>query len=121
VTGALARAVLSRYSGVAPEAFVMGTGSHGKPEVREPALPLAFNLANSDGLAVCAVAVAEQLGVDVEPVDMPGDALELAQTAFSADEIAALLATPAHQRCARIIAMLTVKEPYVKARGLGLA
>ena len=121
VTRILARAALSRYSGVPPEQWVFGAGPHGKPHVTSPEVALAFSLANTDGLVVCAVAAGGDLGVDVEPLLGRGDPLELAESTFSPDEVAALRATPAADRRGRFVALWTLKEAYLKARGLGLA
>jgi 4'-phosphopantetheinyl transferase len=121
-TRALARSALSRYTGVLPEAWRFGAGSHGKPHVVSPPAPLAFNLTNTEGLVACAVtAGGGDVGVDVEPSDAPGDPMELATAAFSPEEIAALGACPPADRRARFVALWTLKEAYVKARGLGLA
>jgi 4'-phosphopantetheinyl transferase len=120
-TRVLARAALSRYTGVPPEQWVFGAGPHGKPHVTSPETALAFNLANTEGLVVCAVAARCDLGVDVEPIAGHGDPLELAESAFSADEVAALRATPEADRRGRFVALWTLKEAYLKARGLGLA
>ena len=123
VTRALGRAVLSRYTAVPPSAWTFAAGSHGKPFLTGPAPlpPLAFNLANAGDVVVCAVAAATDVGVDVEPVEGPGDPLDLAQTAFSAEEAAALRALPPELWRERFVAIWTLKEAYVKARGLGLA
>jgi 4'-phosphopantetheinyl transferase len=120
-TRALARSVLCRYTGVAPEAFTFGAGTHGKPHVVAPAASLAFNLANTDGLVTCAVTTGGEVGVDAEPLETRGDPLELAEAAFSPAEVAALRATSAADRRAHFVTLWTLKEAYVKARGLGLA
>jgi len=121
VTRVLARAALSRYTGVPPERWIFGAGPHGKPHVTSPDTSLSFNLANSDGLVVCAVAAGGDLGVDVEPIAGRGDPLQLASSAFSPDEVAGLRAAPEDERRARFVALWTLKEAYLKARGLGLA
>jgi 4'-phosphopantetheinyl transferase len=120
-TRVLARAALSRYTGVDPAAWVFGAGPFGKPHVTSPPGPVAFNLANTDDLVVCAVAAAGEVGVDAEPLDARGDPLELAAAAFSPEEIAAVRATPRADRRRLFIRLWTLKEAYLKARGLGLA
>jgi 4'-phosphopantetheinyl transferase len=120
-TRILARSALSRYTGVAPQRWLFGAGSHGKPHVVSPPASLAFNLANTDGLVVCAVASSGDVGVDVEHSAARGDPLDLAEAAFSPDEVAALRATAPEDRRTRFITYWTLKEAYVKARGLGLA
>jgi 4'-phosphopantetheinyl transferase len=120
-TRALARSALSRYTGVEPEAWRFGAGTHGKPHVVAPATSLAFNLANTDGLVTCAVTTSGDVGVDAEPLETRGDPLDLAEAAFSPAEIAALRAAAPGDRGRFFVALWTLKEAYVKARGLGLA
>lgn len=124
VSRALARAALCRYTGVTdPGAWIFAAGPRGKPEVARPrlSLPLVFNLANTEGVAVCAVALARQVGVDIEPVDAVSDPLEVAESCFSAAELAVLRPLATADRRRRFIALWTLKEAYVKARGLGLS
>ena len=120
-TRVLARAALSRYTGVTPEAWVLGVGSYGKPRVLSPDGAPEFNLANTEGLVVCAVTAKGEVGVDVEPIEGKGDPVELAETAFSAEEVAAVRAAPASERRRLFVALWTLKEAYLKARGLGMA
>jgi 4'-phosphopantetheinyl transferase len=120
-TRALARSALSRYTGVEPQAWRFGAGTHGKPHVVAPGSSLAFNLANTDGLVTCAVTTSGDVGVDAEPLEPRGDPLELAEAAFSPAEIAALRAAVPGDRRRFFVVLWTLKEAYVKARGLGLA
>jgi 4'-phosphopantetheinyl transferase len=122
-TRVLARSALSRYTGIAPERWVFGAGSHGKPHLVSPPAPLGFNLANTEGVVACAVAAGGnvEVGVDVEPDTSRVDPLELAEAAFSPEEVDLMRATPPGDRRARFITLWTLKEAYVKARGLGLA
>ena len=67
--GAL-RTILSGYLGIPPAAVRFDTSGSGKPYV--PGAGLTFNLSRSEGLALCAITVAGQVGVDIErlrPVD----------------------------------------------------
>jgi 4'-phosphopantetheinyl transferase len=119
---ALLRAALSRHTGVDPRAWVFGAGAHGKPHVEQPVpSPVAFNVAHAAGLVVCAVAAVEELGVDVEKIDAIDDPLTLAETACSPPERARLEALPASHRAAHFATLFTLKEAYLKARGLGLS
>lgn len=123
-TRALSRAVLSRYASVPPAEWRFEAGSHGKPRIAHPAgtPPLYFNLANTAGLVVCAVSVAhEMIGVDVERIDRKVEMLDLAERFFSPCEVRALRAIPASEQDRRFFDFWTLKESYIKARGLGLA
>jgi 4'-phosphopantetheinyl transferase len=122
-TRALVRTALSHYAAVDPSAWRFESGSHGKPFVSRPAEPrLWFNLSNTRGLVVCAVSCEhEVLGVDAENVERGTDTLEIADRFFSPSEVAALRALAADRQHERFFAYWTLKESYIKARGLGLA
>jgi 4'-phosphopantetheinyl transferase len=122
-TRALVRSVLSRYSGIAPHDWRFAANAHGKPHVSSPVvLPsLHFNLANTRGLVVCAVSAAHKiLGVDAERIDRGTETMELAERYFCASEVRALKASPASERLRSFFTYWTLKESYIKARGLGL-
>lgn len=82
--------------------------------------PLRFNLSHTEGLVVLAVAETD-VGVDVEWLDRPGRTVELADRYFAPAETAALRALPVDQQRDRFFDLWTLKESYIKARGLGLA
>ncbi len=70
---------------------------------------------------MCAVSVAHELvGVDAERIDAPVEALGLSERYFSVSEASRLRALPASEQLARFFAYWTLKESYIKARGLGL-
>jgi len=121
-TRALVRTVLSRYAAVSPADWRFGTGDHGKPHITAPVSPtIHFNLANAPGLVVCVVSVAhELLGVDVERIDRNLEAVELAERYFSASEAGRIRELPTYEQTERFFAYWTLKESYIKARGLGL-
>lgn len=121
---ALVRTVLSRYAPVPPGDWRFETEKHGKPRIAHPkVLPaLNFNLAHTAGVVVCAVSVAHAvLGVDVEQACRDLAVLDLADRYFSAAETGALRALPASGQRRRFLSIWTLKESYVKARGLGLS
>ena len=123
-TRALVRAVLSRYAAVAPADWRFAEGSHGKPYIAGPedAPRLSFNLSNTPGLVVCAVSAAhDQLGVDVERTTRSSDTVSIADRYFAPPELRALRALPAPAQPERFFAYWTLKESYIKARGLGLS
>lgn len=123
-TRALVRTALSKYASVAPADWRFAAGSHGKPHVAQPATSpaLFFNLANTQGLVICAVSAAhEMIGADVERMDRKTEILELAERFFSPFEAAALKALSATEQRRRFFTYWTLKESYIKARGLGLA
>ena len=121
-TRALCRAVLSRYVAVDPGAWRFVANAWGRPEVASPGAPwLRFNLSNADGLLACLVARERDVGVDVEDTARPVDTHAMAPQVFAPAEVAALRrAGPAEHR-ARFFHYWTLKEAYIKARGMGLA
>lgn len=120
---ALVRSALSRYADVLPESWSFSANHWGRPEIAGPgALPgLRFSLSHTSGLTACAVALDCDCGVDVEAFDRGGDPLKLARRVLSPKELADLEARAAGARRDRFLAYWTLKEAYVKARGLGLS
>lgn len=122
VSRALLRSVLSHYAPVEPGAWAFRAGTFGKPELAEPAAGLlAFNLSHTEGLALCAVARAGQLGVDAEHIDPRRARLELARRYFAPAETALLEAASPECRAELFFRLWTLKEAFLKARGTGLA
>lgn len=119
---ALQRRALSACApAIGPAAWRFTPGRHGKPALAPTAgaPPLDFNVANTRGLVGCAVTVGHEVGLDLEPWrdDAPAD---LVARCFAPSERAALAALPAAARPRRFIELWTLKEAYIKARGLGL-
>jgi 4'-phosphopantetheinyl transferase len=119
VTRALVRCVLSRYYPDAPGDWRFRITAHGKPEL-DPPRDLHFNLTNCNGLVACAVAGC-RVGVDAEPLSRAPAILDLAPRFLAEGEREALSQLDAPKRTDRAISLWTLKEAYVKARGLGLA
>ncbi len=120
--GAL-RAILGRYLGVAPGDLAFACNAHGKPALAGGAGEggLRFNISHADGLALVAVALGREVGIDIERVREDFATEEIATRFFSPAEFAALQALPAGARCAAFFNCWTRKEAYVKARGAGLS
>jgi 4'-phosphopantetheinyl transferase len=118
------RELLAGYLGFAPEAVRFAYGEKGKPSLDRPTEgsrgALHFNLSNSHELALAAVAVGVEVGVDVEWLRPMPDGLRIAERYFSAAERAALAALPEDERDAAFFNGWTRKEAYLKAIGDGL-
>lgn len=123
LTRVLVRSVLSRYAPVQAQAWRFATGSFGRPRIEAPlaeeAHGLDFNLSHTDGLIVMAVAREIDLGVDAENLGRKA-ALEVAGHFFSPSESAALSALQPSLQAERFFELWTLKESYIKARGMGL-
>jgi 4'-phosphopantetheinyl transferase len=118
----LLRVILGRYLGRAPESLRLGEGEYGKPHLLpEGGLPdLRFSLSHSRGVALIAVSLGRDVGVDLE--GMRADVLEddIPERFFSPRELTALRALPPEEQLAAFFRCWTRKEAYIKALGLGL-
>jgi 4'-phosphopantetheinyl transferase len=123
VSHALIRISLSRYAPVAPHAWTFRVNEYGRPEIAGPlgAPRLCFNLSHTKGLIACLVALDRDVGVDVEAIERSGDLLEIAARFFAPSEVAALASVDERERRQRFFEYWTLKESYIKARGMGLS
>lgn len=123
LTRALVRTMLSRYAPIAPEDWRFIANVHGRPEIleRPDGVPdLRFNISHTTGLIACAVTIGREVGVDVEHI---GRRLthDVAGRHFAPAEVADLEKLPVEQQQKVFFDYWTLKESYIKARGLGLA
>jgi 4'-phosphopantetheinyl transferase len=124
LTRALIRTCLSAYYPVEPADWRFAKNDYGKPLVSHPqsGVNASFNLSHTQGLIVCAITGDVDIGVDVEDANRTTrTAFESLSSYFSEQEIADLGALPADQQKQRFFDYWTLKESYIKARGLGLA
>jgi 4'-phosphopantetheinyl transferase len=121
VTRVLVRATLSRYCDVPPARWRFRTTDHGRPEIVSPPSKIRFNLSHTKGLVVCLVSLDREVGVDVESLDRATRWGDLAERFFAPREAAALRRLEASEGPTRFLEYWTLKESYIKARGLGLA
>jgi len=123
-TRALERSALSAYAEIAPEEWRFEAGEHGRPSIAEAlagrAAGLKFNLSNSLGLVVCAVSHGPEIGVDVEPYTRAKTIEEVAERFFSERELEQLEPLRGQERRERGLTLWTLKEAYMKARGMGM-
>ena len=117
------RTVLSRYVAVDPSIWRFERNKYGKPAIAYPRgiPPLSFNLSNTTGLIACLVALGRDVGIDVEDTTRLGETVEIVDQFFSPTEVAALRALPSNDQRYRFFEYWTLKEAYIKARGMGLA
>jgi 4'-phosphopantetheinyl transferase len=62
-----------------------------------------------------------EIGVDVERIDRKVEHLDLAKRFFAPDESAVLAKAPTHHVPELFFELWTLKESYIKARGMGLS
>lgn len=123
LTRAIVRTTLSHYADIAPRDWTFNQNAYGCPAVEGPSTEtqLRFNLTNTDGLVACIVSRGRDVGVDVEALDRRGETVSIADRFFSPSEVAALLALPIDAQRHRFFEYWTLKEAYIKARGMGLS
>jgi 4'-phosphopantetheinyl transferase len=120
----MVRTVLSQYAEVQPREWRFAVGEYGKPSIAAKhvsARGIEFNVSHTDGLVVMGVACGRAIGVDVENVKTQRAALEIADRFFAREEVEALRALPPQEQPRKFFEYWTLKEAYIKARGLGLA
>ena len=116
------RAILGRYLSTAGDRIEIRARNDTKPELapspRVP--PLRFNLSHSEGLAIVAVTLDREVGVDVEQVRPFEDVRNIVERYFTPGEQTGWLALAANERLPAFFRCWTRKEAYLKARGIGL-
>ena len=123
LTRALVRTMLSGYTTIGPADWRFIANAYGRPEIldRPPGVPdLRFNISHTNGLIACAVTVGREIGVDVEDI---GRHLthDVAGRHFARREVDDLRKLPEDQQRRVFFDYWTLKEAYIKARGMGLA
>jgi 4'-phosphopantetheinyl transferase len=120
-TRALVRTALAHYLGQPAECLRFRTDPFGRPGLTAPVTPgLFFSLARTSGLAVGLFTGDDGVGVDVE-LASPIEAADMAEHLFSPEERASLVSLEDAARLSRFYELWTLREAYLKARGIGLA
>lgn len=116
------REILSRYLGVGPERLLFIYNPYNKPSLAEGFGELRFNVSHSNEVALYALTLGREVGLDVEFIreDFP-DMEQVAEHVFSQQEIATLKALPQELRNRAFFNCWTRKEAYIKALGEGLS
>ncbi|MDP2904103.1 MAG: 4'-phosphopantetheinyl transferase superfamily protein [Methylovulum sp.] len=123
VTRALIRSTLSRYVDIDPADWRFSFNNHGKPEILSALAdkPIRFNLSHTNGLVMCAIVLENDIGVDIEDMQRKPATLDIAGHFFSRQEAEDLHNLPESGQSRRFFEYWTLKEAYIKARGMGLA
>lgn len=115
------RSILTLYlSDNQPALLQFRYNDHGKPYlINEPSL--YFNLSDSHRVALYAITMNVEVGIDIESMRSNIHAKNIAERFFSSNEIAALRTFPKGQHLTGFYRMWTMKEAYIKVIGQGLS
>lgn len=118
----LVRLILSRYIDLSPSAWRFTRKAHGRPEIANSDIPpLRFNLTHTNGLSACVVTLNDDCGIDAEQLDAGRSLQAVARRMFSPAEASQLESMDGEARLEYFYSRWTLREAYVKARGIGLS
>ncbi len=117
------RQILSRYLNTSPAQLRFSYTEYGKPELQDVPgkVPVRFNMSHSNEMALYAVTLGREIGIDVEFIREDFAGIEIAERFFSTAEVAVLRALPSALQTPAFFNCWTRKEAYIKARGEGLS
>lgn len=122
----MARIILAAELHVLPREVEFRAGPHGKPELVVPGAndagandAIHFNVSHSSGVVVAAFSRSQVVGVDVEESSRRISP-EVMGRVFTRGEIDAWQGMSESERTSAAMARWTLKEAYLKARGVGL-
>lgn len=116
------RDLLARYLDIEPSQIKIKKNQFGRPEIDNEAFPtIHFNVSHSSGFFACAIARYYEVGVDTENQSREVETLDIAESVFSPHEFAELKKLKGKARQEYFYQIWTLKEAYIKARGMGLS
>ena len=117
------RRVLSDLTGLGPLTWQFRKNMYGRPEIAAPRDygHLKFSVSHAGGLIACLLSWHRNVGVDVEPTQKVDGMLNIADQYFAPSEAAFIRALPGDEQSRGFLELWTLKEAYLKARGLGLS
>lgn len=113
------RTILSRYVDASATDLRFSYGEHGKPSLVGESI--SFNVSHSGDVLLIAVTAGDELGIDVERVRTNISHEAIAPRFFSDSEVAALAKIERGARPRAFFRCWTLKEAFVKVKGVGLA
>ena len=124
LTRGLIRTTLSKYLGGPPKRWRFQQNEYGKPYLampQEPVGSICFNLTNTRGLVAVLIARNVEVGIDAEYSSREVDVLGLSTRFFSPIEQKELKQHPVSNQQRRFLDYWTLKESFIKAKGMGLS
>lgn len=119
VSRGILRKLLSRYSGIKPEAILFQYNNYGKPELiqKNEEDKIFFNLSHSGTRTFYAFTLNIAVGIDIEQIKEKIDYENIAKRYFSDQEFKTIMNLPVIQRKETFYRFWTQKEAYAKAIG----
>ena len=123
ITHGLVRAALSRYSEVTPDRWVFQCNPYGRPEIAQSNgnPQLRFSVSRARGLVVCLIALSIDVGVDTENIRKLDNLTALSENIFTSLELSNIRKLPESDQVDEFFTLWTLKEAYIKAKGMGLS
>jgi len=120
VSHGMLREILAHHTGEQAASITFRYGQFGKPYIGEPGPDrLQFNMSDSSGMLLVAVARGVEVGVDIER-RRPMEYLKFARRFFTHAEASSLEALHDIDREPAFFRLWTAKEAYVKGWGYGI-
>lgn len=119
LTRGLLRKTLQLYTGLDPEKITFHYGEHGKPSLMNNHLDIRFNVSHSHDMAVFALIVGKDIGVDIEKTE-PSFKESVAKRFFSPNEFTELMELSDIERISAFYKIWSRKEALIKVLGNGL-
>lgn len=113
------RTILGDYLNLDPKIIQFQYSSKGKPFLTSVSPLISFNLSHSNGKAVYAIALNQNIGIDLEAI-RPIEVLSLAKRFFCESEYHWLTSLSPQQQNIEFFKLWTCKEAYLKATGEGI-
>jgi 4'-phosphopantetheinyl transferase len=117
---ALARFAIGRALARNARSLEFDYDSLGKPHL-VGATDLGFSLSHADGLVGCALGVHREIGIDIENMRQETDLDAISDVAFAGSEREWVAASSIGDRRELIFQFWTLKEAYLKAKGVGFS
>jgi 4'-phosphopantetheinyl transferase len=114
------RWVLSQYLNMQPQQIEFDTNQYGKPSVKG-CNKLFFNLSHTNGVSVIALSKNKTIGIDVEKINPKIEVNSIADNFFHPNEVKQLNQLSQNERPSAFYKIWTLKEAYIKAKGMGLS
>jgi len=121
VARASVRAILAGYTLSQAGDLQFLYSQQGKPALADDARDIRFSISHSGDLALLAVALGREVGVDVEAIREDVETDKLAERFFSPRERESLRALSLEKRGRAFFRCWTCKEAFLKAQGVGLS